>query len=70
MNKLVFVLLGKTGSGKSTIVQAFLTLKKTMGTMQVKDLLKDLQANKKFLPKINSSVFFHDNKLLFDIYTF
>lgn len=44
--KSMAVIYGANGSGKSTIVQAFLTLKKTMGTMQVKDLLKDLLDNK------------------------
>lgn len=44
--KSLAVIYGANGSGKSTIVQAFLTLKKTMGTMQVKDLLKDLLENK------------------------
>ena len=44
--KSMAVIYGANGSGKSTIVQAFLTLKKTIGTMQVKDLLKDLLENK------------------------
>ena len=44
--KSMAVIYGANGSGKSTIVQAFLTLKKTMETMQVKDLLKDLLENK------------------------
>lgn len=44
--KPLVVIYGANGSGKSTIVQAFLTLQKTMRTMQVKDLLKDLLENK------------------------
>jgi hypothetical protein len=44
--KQVIAIYGANGSGKSTIVQAFLTLEKTMGTMQVKDLLMDLLNNK------------------------
>ncbi len=44
--KHVIVIYGANGSGKSTIVEAFLTLEKTLGTMRVKDMLLDLLNNK------------------------
>ncbi len=44
--KHVATIYGANGSGKSTIVEAFLTLEKTLGTMQFKDMLLDLLNNK------------------------
>ena len=44
--KHIIAIYGANGSGKSTIVEAFLTLEKTLGTMRVKDMLLDLLNNK------------------------
>lgn len=42
MPKSLIVVYGANGSGKTTVSQAFQTLKRTMTTMQVKGILKDL----------------------------
>ena len=43
------IIYGENGSGKTTISQAFLALERTMQTMQVKGMLKDL-LDEKFTP--------------------
>lgn len=48
-SKPLIIIYGENGSGKTTISQAFLALKRTMATMQVKDMLKDL-LDEKFNP--------------------
>ena len=47
--KPLVIIYGENGSGKTTIAQAFLALERTMGTMQVKGMLKDL-LDEKFTP--------------------
>jgi len=47
--KPLAIIYGENGSGKTTISQAFLALKRTMETMQVKGMLKDL-LDEKFTP--------------------
>ena len=47
--KPLAIIYGENGSGKTTIAQAFLALERTMGTMQVKGMLKDL-LDEKFTP--------------------
>ena len=47
--KSLAVIYGANGSGKSTIAQAFLTLKRIMETMKVRDMLKGL-LDDKFTP--------------------
>lgn len=47
--KPLVIIYGENGSGKTTISQAFLALKRTMETMQVKGMLKDL-LDEKFTP--------------------
>lgn len=44
--KSLAIIYGANGSGKSTIARAFLTLKKTIETMQVRDMLKSLLDDK------------------------
>ena len=44
--KHIIAIYGANGSGKSTIVEAFLALEKTLGTMRVKDMLLDMLNNK------------------------
>lgn len=44
--KSLAIIYGANGSGKSTVAQAFLTLKRTMETMQVRDMLKGLLDDK------------------------
>lgn len=41
-NKPLIIIYGENGSGKTTISQAFLALKRTIATMQVKGMFKDL----------------------------
>ncbi len=48
-SKPLIIIYGENGSGKTTISQAFLALKRTMTTMQVKGMLKDL-LDEKFSP--------------------
>lgn len=48
-SKPLIIIYGENGSGKTTISQAFLALKRTMATMQVKGMLKDL-LDEKFSP--------------------
>lgn len=48
-HKPLVIVYGENGSGKTTISQAFLALKRTMETMQVKGMLKDL-LDEKFTP--------------------
>ena len=48
-HKPLVIIYGENGSGKTTIAQAFLALERTMGTMQVKGMLKDL-LDEKFTP--------------------
>lgn len=47
--KPLAIIYGENGSGKTTISQAFLALERTMQTMQVKGMLKDL-LDEKFTP--------------------
>lgn len=47
--KPLAIVYGENGSGKTTISQAFLALKRTMETMQLKGMLKDL-LDEKFTP--------------------
>ncbi|WP_294335791.1 ATP/GTP-binding protein [uncultured Clostridium sp.] len=47
--KPLVIIYGENGSGKTTIAQAFLALERTMETMQVKGMLKDL-LDEKFTP--------------------
>lgn len=44
--KSLAVIYGANGSGKSTVARAFLTLKRTIETMQVRDMLKSLLDDK------------------------
>ncbi|SHJ80508.1 hypothetical protein SAMN02745136_00925 [Anaerocolumna jejuensis DSM 15929] len=44
--KSLAIIYGANGSGKSTVARAFLTLKRTMETMQVRDMLKSLLDDK------------------------
>lgn len=44
--KNLSIIFGSNGSGKSTIVQAFFTLHRTLGTMRIKDLIMELIENK------------------------
>lgn len=53
--KSLAVIYGANGSGKSTIARAFLTLQKTMETMQVRDFLKGL-FDEKFTPPDDSPI--------------
>ena len=48
-SKPLIIIYGENGSGKTTISQAFLALKRTMTTMQVKGMLKDM-LDEKFSP--------------------
>lgn len=45
-SKPLVIIYGENGSGKTTISQAFLALERTMQTMQIKGMLKDLLEDK------------------------
>ena len=53
--KPVIIFYGESGSGKTTIAQAFYTLQRTMKTMELKGMLKDL-LDKKLVPPEDSLV--------------